>query len=289
MIAYGDRMPLLDPFAPWLGLDSETLRFLEIHRLRAMAVPGRAWRDLGDSVMLFSAVDTDPFFNRLAAVRWPSDRAAFDARLALAKELFAAVERRPCLWVVPGLSTPPDIVARLEADGFVDQGGGFDLVLVRSPLQPVRRPIAGEYTIERWNQPAQNELQAQAEALAVVVGEAFGIPGTRHANLVREIALTLGTANFHSNVIRIGGEPVAVGSRYTFDGASYLSSIGTRPAWQGRGFGTAITLSLAQDSVAAGVGLVYLSVHADNDAAIRLYRSLGFAATGPKSADMLLG
>jgi ribosomal protein S18 acetylase RimI-like enzyme len=282
-------MPLLDPSAPWLGMDSETLRFLEIHRLRAMTVPGRAWRDLGDSVMLFSAVDTDPFFNRLAAVRWPSDGAAFDARLALAKELFAAVERRPCLWVAPGLSAPADIVARLEADGFTDQGGGFDLVLVRSPLRPVRRRIAGEYTIERWNQPAQDDLQAQAEALAVVVGEAFGIPGTRHTNLVREIGLTLGTPNFHANVMRIDGEPVAVGSRYTFDGASYLSSIGTRPVWQGRGFGTAIALSLAQDSIAAGVGLVYLSVHSDNDAAIRLYRSLGFAVTGPKAADMLLG
>jgi ribosomal protein S18 acetylase RimI-like enzyme len=282
-------MPLLDPSAPWLGLDSETLRFLEIHRLRAMTVPGRAWRDLGDSVMLFSAVDTDPFFNRLAAVRWPSDRAAFDARLGLAKELFSAVERRPCLWVVPGLSTPPDIIARLEADGFADQGGGLDLVLVRSPFEPVRQRIAGEYTIERWNQPAQADLQPQAEALALVVGEAFGIPGSRHTNLVREIGLTLGTPSFHTNVVTIGGEPVAVGSRYTFDGASYLSSIGTRSAWRGRGFGSMVTLSLAQDSIAAGVGLVYLSVHADNDAAIRLYGSLGFGVTGPMSADMLLG
>jgi ribosomal protein S18 acetylase RimI-like enzyme len=50
-----------------------------------------------------------------------------------------------------------------------------------------------------------------------------------------------------------------------------------------------VTRSLAQDSISAGVGIVYLSVHADNDAAIRLYETLGFAVTGPKSADMLLG
>jgi ribosomal protein S18 acetylase RimI-like enzyme len=282
-------MPLLDPSAPWLGLDSETLRFLAVHRLRAMAVPGRAWRDLGDSVMLFSASETDPFFNRLGAVRWPSEWTAFEARLGMAKELFAAVERRPCLWVAPGLSMPPDIVARLEADGFVDQGGGYDLVLVRSPFEPAPPPISGRYTLERWHQAADGEAEPRAEVLALVLAEAFGVPGSRHANLVREIALTLGTPGYHANVIRLDGEPVAAGGRYTFDGASYLSSIGTRPAWQGRGFGSLVTRSLAQDSVDAGVGLVYLSVHADNEDAIRLYEKLGFAVTGPMSADMLLG
>jgi len=282
-------MPLLDPSAPWLGLDSETLRFLEIHRARAMAVPGRAWRDLGDAVMLFSAAETEPFFNRLAAVRWPSEREAFDARLEMAKELFAAVERRPCLWVVPGLSTPLDIVARLEAHGFADQGGGYDLVLVRSPYVPVDPRISEQFTLERWHRPPEGEIEPRAEALALVVGEAFDIPLSRRGNLVREIGLTLDTPGFHANVVTIDGEPVAAGGRYTFDGASYLSSIGTRPAWQGRGLGAMVTRSLAQDSVAAGVGIVYLSVHADNDAAIRLYRNLGFAVTGPKSADMLLG
>jgi ribosomal protein S18 acetylase RimI-like enzyme len=101
--------------------------------------------------------------------------------------------------------------------------------------------------------------------------------------------VTLGTLGFHANVLTLDGEPVAAGSRYTFDGASYLSSIGTRPAWRGRGFGATITRSLAQDSVAAGVGIVYLGVHAENEAAIRLYEQLGFAVVGSKSADMLLG
>jgi ribosomal protein S18 acetylase RimI-like enzyme len=282
-------MPLLDPSAPWLGLDSETLRFLEIHRLRAMAAPGRAWRELGDSVMLFSAGETDPFFNRLAGVRWPAEPVAFAARLSMARELFTAIQRRPCLWVTTGLSTPPDIVARLEAEGFVDQGGGYDLVLVRSPFEPAPPRHSLEFVLERWHQPLPGGLERAAEALATVVGEAFEIPGSRHANLVREIGLTLGTAAFHANVVTIDGEAVAFGGRYTFEGASYLSSIGTRPAWQGRGLGTMVTRSLAQDSIDAGVGIVYLSVHAENDAAIRLYESLGFAVTGPKSADMLLG
>jgi len=239
--------------------------------------------------MLFSAGENDPFFNRLAAVRWPSETAAFDARLAVAKELFAAIDRPPCLWVVPGLSTPIDIVARLEADGFADRGGGFDLVLVRSPLEALAPRITGRLALERWHDPPPAEIATRAEALALVVGEAFEIPASRHSNLVREIGLTLGTAGFHANVVTIDGEPVAVGGRYTFDGASYLSSIGTRPAWRGRGFGTLVTRSLAQDSIDAGVGFVYLSVHGDNDQALRLYGEIGFAPIGPKSADMLLG
>jgi ribosomal protein S18 acetylase RimI-like enzyme len=98
----------------------------------------------------------------------------------------------------------------------------------------------------------------------------------------------MGQPYFNAYILRIDGEPVATGERYTFDGASYISSIGTRNAWRGRGFGRHITLALARDSVAAGCDLVYLGVYADNTAAIRLYERLGFAMLGPRSSDMLL-
>jgi len=88
-------------------------------------------------------------------------------------------------------------------------------------------------------------------------------------------------------VISVDGEPVATGQRYTFDGASYLSSIGTRPGWRGRGFGAHITRVLVGDSRAEGVDLIYLGVYADNTAAIRLYQRLGFRDPGGRSADML--
>jgi ribosomal protein S18 acetylase RimI-like enzyme len=81
---------------------------------------------------------------------------------------------------------------------------------------------------------------------------------------------------------------VATGERYSFDGASYLSSIGTRPGWRGRGFGGLITRVLAYDSVAGGFDLVYLGVYPENARAIRVYERLGFATLGPRSAEMLL-
>ena len=38
-------MALADPSAPWLGLDPETIRFIEAHQTRAVTIPGRGWRD----------------------------------------------------------------------------------------------------------------------------------------------------------------------------------------------------------------------------------------------------
>jgi GNAT superfamily N-acetyltransferase len=281
-------MPLPNGPAPWFGLSRETLRSLEIHPARAVAIPGRGWRDLGDAVLLFSAGEKEPFFNRLTAVRWPEDARAFDARLRDASELFAALGRKPYVWAIPDLSTPRDLTARLAANGFVNQGGGYDMILVREPEGPREVPLPDGAVLERWNCPSAQDRPGLAQALARVIGEAFHIPEARRSNLIAEVALTLQQPSFYAYLLRIDGEPVATGERYSFDGKSYLSSIGTRPAWRGRGFGSLITLALTRDSVAGGFDLVYLGVYADNRRAIRLYERLGFATLGSCSAEMLL-
>jgi ribosomal protein S18 acetylase RimI-like enzyme len=280
-------MPLPDGPSPWFGLTPEHLRFLEVHPARAVSIAGRGWRDFGDSVMLFSAGEKEPFLNRLTAVRWPEDPQAFDARLGQALAVFEALHRKPYIWAIPTLSTPTDLATRLTANGFVDQGGGYDMLLVRDPSLLADMPLPRGAVLERWNNPAGPDRTALAEALAVVIGESFNIPDSRRANLAVEIELTLQQPYFHAYLLRIDGEPVATGERYTFDGASYLSSISTRPAWRGRGFGRLITLALARESISAGANLVYLGVYADNVGAIRLYDRLGFSTLGPRSADML--
>ena len=281
-------MPLPSGPDPWFGLSPETLRFLEVHPARAIAIPGRGWHDFGDAVMLFSATEREPFFNRLTAVRWPRDPKAFDARLGQALELFAALDRKPYIWAIPSLSAPADIVARLAANGFVDQGGGYDMILLRDPAAVRDAALPPGAVMERWHNPSESDRPALAEALALVIAEAFRIPEARRANLAAEIGLTLQQSYFHAYVIRVDGEPVATGERYTFDGASYISSIGTRPEWRNRGFGKSITLALARDSIASGVDLVYLGVYADNERAIGMYDRLGFGLLGPRSSDMLL-
>jgi ribosomal protein S18 acetylase RimI-like enzyme len=281
-------MPLPSGPDPWFGLSPETLRFLEVHPARAIAIPGRGWHDFGDAVMLFSATEKEPFFNRLTAVRWPRDPKAFDARLNQALELFRALDRKPYVWTIPGLSAPPDLVARLAANGFVDQGGGYDMILLRDPAAVRDVELPPGAVMERWHNPSEADRPALAEALALVIAESFGIPEARRTNLAAEIGLTLQQSYFHAYVIRVDGEPVATGERYTFDGASYISSIGTRPEWRNRGFGKSITLALARDSIARGVDLVYLGVYADNERAIGMYDRLGFGLLGPRSSDMLL-
>jgi ribosomal protein S18 acetylase RimI-like enzyme len=281
-------MPLPSGPEPRFGLSPETLRFLECHSARAIAIPGRGWRDFGDSLMLFSGTERDPFFNRLIGIRWPQDPAAFDRRLAVARELFGALDRKPYLWVAPGWSTPTDIVERLAANGFVDQGGGFDMLLVDDPGVPLERSLPRGAVLEKHNCPSTAERYSLAADLATVIAESFHIPDARRNNLIVEIALTMEQPRFHAYVLRVDGEPVATGERYTFDGASYISSIGTRLAWRGRGFGRLITQTLARDSIADGIDLIYLGVYADNARAISLYERIGFRMLGNRTADMLM-
>jgi ribosomal protein S18 acetylase RimI-like enzyme len=272
---------------PWHGLSAETLRFLETHQARAVAIPGRSWRDLGDAVMLYSAVERDPFFNRLVAVRWPEESVEFDIRMRETCELFTSLGRWPHVWAVPGLSRPSDLVARLVANGFEDQGGGFDMLLVRDPLEGRLPSLPPGAVLHRWNCTRPEQIQARAEAMAKVIEAAFSIPEPRRASLLREIGLTLERPDFHAYLVTVEDEPVATGQRYTFDGASYLSSIGTKPQWRGMGLGAHLTQLLAADSIEAGVNLVYLGVYADNPRAVRLYERLGFAVLGSESADLL--
>ena len=75
-------------------------------------------------------------------------------------ELFAALERKPYLWVIPGLSTPGDIVARLAANGFVDQGGGYDMILLRNPDERPAVALPREAVLERWNDPSDADRPA---------------------------------------------------------------------------------------------------------------------------------
>ena len=281
-------MTLPSGAGPWFGLSEDTLRFLEIHQARAISIPGRGWRDLGDAVMLFSGMEREPFFNRLTAVRWPEEPHAFDIRLSQAQSLFETLERRPYVWAIPGLTTPSDIVARLIANGFVDQGGGYDMILLRDPNDSRLQGLPPGVTIEHWNCPPDGERERISADLALVIGESFRIPDSRRTGLVAEISLTLEQPRFHAYLLRVDGEPAATGERYTFDGASHLSSIGTRTAFRGRGFGRFITQRLAIESMETGTDLIYLGVYADNTPAIRLYEGLGFAILGPRSSDMLL-
>jgi ribosomal protein S18 acetylase RimI-like enzyme len=81
---------------------------------------------------------------------------------------------------------------------------------------------------------------------------------------------------------------VALARRATVGSGSYLSSIGTRPEWRGRGYGALVTALAVREALEAGSQLVHLAVDVANERARSLYESLGFAVLGEPVADLLL-
>ena len=264
------------------------MRRLERHETDAHAIPSREVRDLGDALVLYDPRDADPFWNRAAAVRWPDEPDAFDRRLTEALALFGILARRPHVWPSAVHGRPSDLVARLEANGFRDIGGGHVMVM-RDPAAcpPVAaRELPGGVSI-RTLARAGDALPGDVEAVAGVLADSFGAPPWRARELAADLARTLDDPRIALVLARVDGEPAAVAKATTFDGLTYLSSIGTRPAFRGRGLGGLVTRDAVVAGVARGAGLAYLGVFSGNVTAFRLYERLGFATIG-ESPDLLL-
>ena len=271
------------------GIDGPTMRFLDFHETRAHAIGGRTMHDHGDCVLLHAPRDRDPFFNRVAAVRWPEAPGAFDDRLAEIIALFAGLDRRPHVWTSSAFNVPADLGTRLEDHGFRDTEGGYVMLLVRPPPdRPL--PIPSGIEIERLTGgPDAVVPEATLREIARVLAESFAVGVERVGAIEVETLEALTSPVFHVALVRVDGRPVAIGKRYTFDGASYLSSIGTRPGHRGLGLGTLVTEVLIRDSLAAASRHVYLGVHTHNDRAIAVYRRTGLEILGERAGDYLLG
>ncbi len=142
--------------------------------------------------------------------------------------------------------------------------------------------------LERHRQPsgsARDRLAAETAALLVA---AFRVDPLARLRLAADLEASFDAPELTVYLVRAGGTPVAVAKRLTFDGLTYLSSIGTRPGWQGRGLGAWVTVAAVTDGLAEGSRLTYLGVFADNLRARTLYERLGFATVGGEAGDFLL-
>lgn len=276
--------------APWYGVDDATLRALEIHETRVDGLgPRRELLDLGDAVALFDRDDPDPFFNRVGAIRWPTEPAGLDARIDAVVRLFETRQRQPYLWLPPGFVSPRDLPERLRARGFIEVGGGALVMLsVRDPRVGPIRPLPPGASLERLAAGRPGAGTAGARAVAAVVAEAFGVSADRTRSLELEIAADLADPAADVRLIRVDGVPAAVGRRHGVDRMSYLSAIGVRGAYQGLGLGEAVTRALVEEALGVGHDLIYLGVYADNERATRMYGRVGFATLGGIAAEYLL-
>ncbi len=270
-----------------IEVDAAAMTAIERHETASHAIPAREMRELGDAVLLHDPVDADPFWNRLAAVRWPNDAVAFDRRLTEVMTLFALLGRTPHVWPSPVHAGPADLAERLQANGFVDVGGGHVMVLADPAAAPAvtEAEIPAGVSLRVIRRPADAGPRDLAGAGAVLAA-AFGAPLTRGPELADDLAATLGDPRIALVVVRVHGTAAAVAKATTFDGLTYLSSIGTLPGFRGRGLAALATRHVMGAAGVRAPGTAYLGVFSGNETAIGLYKRLGFASVG-ESPDLL--
>ena len=278
------------PDVPAPIIDPATMRALLWHEARVHAIPGRDLRDLGDAILLHDPVQPDPFWNRLEGLRWPADPEAFDRRLTETLVLFASIGRQPHIWSSPLHDEPADLVARLADNGFHDMGAGDLMVLVdETPAHAATAaPLPDGVSCERLSELIGSRASAVAGDLVDVLIDAFEVGEDRRTAIEAETAASLAHPWFTHYLVRLDGRPAAVTRRATFDGASYLSSIGTAGWARNRGLGALVTRLASADGLAAGSRWVYLGVFVENATASAIYRRSGFRRVGQSCPDLVL-
>ena len=275
---------------PSPAIDPATMRHLLLHEARIHAIPGRDLRDLGDAILLHDPVEPEPFWNRLEGLRWPSDPDAFDRRLTEALVLFASMGRQPHIWASSLHDAPADLVARLLANGFHDMGPGDLMLLVDAgPAEAAAAaPLPDGVTVERLASLTGRRAADASRDIVEVLLDAFDVGETRRAGIEAETSASLAHPWFTHYLVRLDGRPAAVTRRATFDGASYLSSIGTAGWARNRGLGGLVTRLASADGLALGSSWVYLGVFVENVTASALYRRAGFERVGQSCPDLVL-
>ena len=88
--------------------------------------------------------------------------------------------------------------------------------------------------------------------------------------------------DFSDTLVAAGADDAVLGYAvcWTIAGEAHLLNIAVHPGRQGRGIGRALLSECIRRAARAGASLIFLEVRAGNEAAQRLYRSMGFVFRG---------
>ncbi|GAA0975401.1 mycothiol synthase [Nocardiopsis tropica] len=229
-------------------------------------VVGPEYRDRGHGTALLRSVDRDagPRGVRVWAHGrtpqavsvaegdgWTAVRSLYKMRMPL-RDIAADEAGGP--WAAPELPEPalrPDVAAAVRVREFV-VGQDEEAWLAANALAFADHPEQGQLTLD-------DLLQREVEDWFDPRG--FFLATTKEG----KVAAFHWTKTHADGAGLTDGEPV---------GEVY--AVGVAPSWQGSGLGRALTLAGLRHLRDAGLPWVHLYVDGDNEAAVRLYESLGF-------------
>ncbi len=269
------------------ALDRALARRLAIHEAAVHVHGRRELRDLGTGVLLHDPDDPEPFWNRIVAPAWPDDAAAVDRQLDAWITLFATLGRLPHLRTPSSGSGPRDLQERLREAGFRPVGRDRSMVLVdEAPARALAATLGAgaDLRVERLG----GAPPGRAMDVARILVDAFGVETDRLPALAAESMAAARRPGGATLLLMASERPVATVRSVTQDEITYLSSIGTVPSAQGRGYGSLLTAVAVRDALDRGSAIVHLLAEAAADDASRLYARLGFATVGPPVADLLM-
>ena len=161
-------------------------------------------------------------------------------------------------------------IAWLEAHGFLHLHSAFDLQRDVDPPPPAPA-WPGAIELRRYDAAADAEA---VHALVYVDAAWAEVPGHVDRSLEKWQA---GMAGYHAWVARRDERPVGVVAGRVFeDGRGWVELLAVARSARGQGLGRALLLHSLDELIGRGATSLALGVQGANEAAIRLYRDVGF-------------
>jgi ribosomal protein S18 acetylase RimI-like enzyme len=205
-----------------------------------------------------------PGYNFAACLRWTAESAP--ERLAALRHWFHDAGEWPALILADGLGQPSDLAGHLAAEGWVELERERIYATRRQPTVPHLSP-----TLRLESVTARTAAECQA-----IEQQVFGL-AERHTQAREEhLARAVESGALRAYLLRLDGRTVASARLSVEGGLAAISGVGVLPEHRGMGLAGLVTSVATRAGLATGGALVWLSVDERNEAALKVYRRIGY-------------